>query len=193
MIIIYIHGAGASKDSFNYIREHLSSYKDTFFEYNTQDGFKRNLEIMSAKMKRHSNIFFVAHSMGGIYALHLANLYPNKVLGAVTMGTPYGGVEAADYAKYFFPFYRLIKDIGTTSIPVKSANDIDVLHPWTQIVSTNGTSPWISQPNDGVVTVSSQRHHQGMEFIEMPLNHYEIVISPKVVKIIENNIKQLSS
>lgn len=193
MTIIYIHGAGASKDSFNYIREHLTAYKDTCFEYDIQDGFNHNLEMMSAKMKRYKNIVFVAHSMGGIYALHLANLYPNKVLGAVTMGTPYGGVEAADYAKYFFPFYRLIKDIGTTSRPVKSADNIEIVHPWTQIVTTNGTSPWIHQPNDGVVTVNSQRHHQGMEFIEMPLNHYEVVISPNVVKIIEDRVKRLGA
>jgi len=193
MIIVYIHGAGASKDSFNYLREHLSDYKDVCFEYDTQDGFKQNLEKMSTRIAKLSKVFIVAHSMGGIYALHLASAFPKKVLGAVTLSTPYGGVEIADYAKFLFPFYRLIKDIGPNSKPVKFAESMEITHPWTNVVTTNGTSPWIHKPNDGVVTVASQKHHSGMELIELANNHYEVVISPKVVKIIEDRIKQLGA
>ena len=93
MVIVYIHGAGATTSSFNYIREHITEYKEIHFSYDIQNGFKNNIEQMSSKMLKLKDVFFVAHSMGGIYALHLANKYPNKVLGAVTMGTPYRSEE----------------------------------------------------------------------------------------------------
>ena len=44
-------------------------------------------------------MFFVAHSLGGIYSLHLANAIPKQVLGAVTLSTPYGGAEVAEFAQ----------------------------------------------------------------------------------------------
>lgn len=188
MVIVYIHGAGASKDSFNYIRHHMSDYKENCFEYDIQDGFKNNLEKLSSKLYRLTDVFFVGHSMGGIYALNLANRFPKKVLGAVTLSTPYGGVEIADYVKYFFPFYQLIRDIGPNSKPIRQTEEITIKHPWTQIVTTNGTSPWIHQENDGVVTVASQKHKKGMELITLHNNHYEVVISPKVVDIIKNRV-----
>jgi hypothetical protein len=60
---------------------------------------------------------------------------------------------------------------------------------WTQIVSTVGQSPWIRDDNDGVVTLESMRYRKDFEQIEVPLNHYEIVISDTVVKIILDRIK----
>ena len=193
MVLVYIHGAGATKNSFNYLRANLSEYKDTCFEYDIQDGFKHNLEVMSAKMKRHKDIFFIAHSMGGMYALHLADMFPNKVLGAVTISTPFGGAEIADYAKYIFPHYRLLRDIGTISRPVLRCKEILVSHPWTQIITTSGSSPWINKANDGVVTVESQKQHSGMEYVELKHTHFEVVLSPTTVTIIKDRISRVVS
>jgi hypothetical protein len=113
-------------------------------------------------------------------------------LGAVTLSSPYGGAENADYAKYFLPFSRLLRDIGPTSAPMKSASAIQIRHPWLNIVTTRGDSPWIMQPNDGVVTINSMRHRPEMQFEELYINHYEVVMSPKTVDIIKEfvyNIK----
>lgn len=130
-------------------------------------------------------IVFVCHSLGGIYALHLADDFPQNVLGAVTLSSPYGGAENADYAKYFLPFSRLLRDIGPSSAPITSSNAIKIQHPWLNIVTTRGDSPWIMQPNDGVVTVASMRHRSDMQFKELYINHYEIVMSSKTVDIIK--------
>jgi pimeloyl-ACP methyl ester carboxylesterase len=138
------------------------------------------------------NIVFVCHSLGGIYALHLATAFPEQVLGAVTLSSPYGGAESADYAKYFLPFSRLLRDIGPSSDPIMSANRIQIQHPWLNVVTTRGDSPWIMQPNDGVVTVNSMRHRPEMQLEELYINHYEVVMSPKTVDIIKEfvyNIK----
>jgi hypothetical protein len=46
-------------------------------------------------------------------------------------------------------------------------------------------------PNDGVVTISSmKRRQEDMEIIEVDVNHYEVVVSTKVVEIIKNKLKE---
>jgi pimeloyl-ACP methyl ester carboxylesterase len=189
MNIVYIHGASATGDSFNYIRQQLNHPTELVLEYDSQNGFDRNLDIMKLELQHTvDNIVFVCHSLGGIYALHLADAFPDQVLGAVTLSTPYGGAESADYAKYFLPFNRLLRDIGPSSVPMKMANSIKIQHPWLNIVTTRGDSPWIIQPNDGVVTIRSMRHRSEMQLQDLHINHYEVVMSPKTVDIIQNFI-----
>jgi pimeloyl-ACP methyl ester carboxylesterase len=101
MNLVYIHGASATGDSFNYIRQHLNHPSEIVIEYNSQNGFDCNLDDMKNIIVNINHVVFVCHSLGGIYALHLAAAFPDRVLGAVTMSTPDGGAESADYAKYF--------------------------------------------------------------------------------------------
>ena len=191
MLLVYIHGASASSESFNYIREHISE-TDLVINYDSRHGFEKNLADMMYQLEKHPKIFFICHSLGGIYALHLANAMPDQVLGAVTLSTPYGGAEVADIAKYFMPFSRLLKDIGPNSWVMRQTDKIKVNHPWCNIVTTKGTSPWIPQPNDGVVTITSQQHHgQDMELIELAQNHYEVVLNKHVIQIIKDRIKRI--
>jgi len=186
MILVYIHGASATSESFNYIKSKIGSGID--IDYDSGNGFANNLASMKLSLMNTQDIFFIAHSLGGIYSLHLANHMPKQVLGAVTMSTPYGGAEVADYAKYFIPFSRLMRDIGPASEPMRQAHKIKVQHPWTNIVTMKGQSPWMLAPNDGVVTISSQRAHPDMELIEVDYNHYEVVLADSVVDIIKQRI-----
>ncbi len=193
MQIVYIHGASATEESFNYIRDHLD-VPSISFNYDSSNGFLNNLEIFKEKLKHLDNVFFVAHSLGGIYSLHLANHYPDQVIGAVTICTPYGGSREADYARYFLPFSRLMRDIGPNSDPMKIASRIKVQHPWTNVVTTRGKSPFILEPNDGVVTIQSMQHHgDDMELIEVNYNHYEVVMSPLIVEIIKSKMGELKN
>ncbi len=191
MKIVYIHGANATSDSFNYIREHINRKNFINIEYSSRDGFSNNLEAMAERLKSIKNIFFIAHSLGGVYALNLAHKLPLNVYGAVTISTPYGGSEVAEYAKFFFPFNRLMRDVGPHSPPMQKTSELKPIHPWTQIVTTKGTCPWIHTQNDGVVTVKSQICVENMEKIELEMNHYEVMMSPKVVEIIKERITAL--
>ena len=188
MTLVYIHGASATSESFNYIRSKLGSGID--INYDSRNGFENNLEDMKAQLKDSKNIAFVAHSLGGIYSLHLANAIPEKVLGAVTLSTPYGGAEVAEFAKFFLPFSRLMRDIGPSSWAMKQAKQIKIQHPWTNVVTLRGQSPFIPEANDGVVSIASQRHHSDMELVEVEYNHYEVVLSDQVIHIIKERVKK---
>jgi pimeloyl-ACP methyl ester carboxylesterase len=187
MTLVYIHGASATSESFNYIREHVGG-KDLVINYDSRNGFEKNLNIMLDQLSNVEDIFFIGHSLGGIYALHLAHALPDQVLGAVTLSTPYGGSEVADYAKFFLPFSRLMKDIGPSSWVMKQADKIKIQHPWTNIVTVKGQSPFMHEHNDGVVTIRSQKHHEDMELIEIDYNHYEVVLSEQVVGLIKERM-----
>jgi pimeloyl-ACP methyl ester carboxylesterase len=188
MKLVYIHGANATSESFNYIRSKIGDGIDV--NYDSRNGFENNLKDMLTQLKNIKDIFFVAHSLGGIYALHLANAIPKQVLGAVTISTPYGGAEVADYAQYFLPFSRLMRDIGPSSWAMRQAVRIKIQHPWTNIVTLKGQSPFIIAPNDGVVTIDSMRHHADMELVEVYYNHYEVVLSDKTVRVIQERTKK---
>ena len=189
MLIVYIHGASATGESFNYIRDHITGYEDLVVNYDSRNGFEKNLADMRYQLSNYHTIFFICHSLGGIYALHLADEMPERVLGAITLSTPYGGAEIADVAKYFLPYSRLLKDIGPNSWAMRQARRIEIRHPWTNIVTITGNAPWVVQPNDGVVTIASQRHHgQDMELVDIESNHYEVVLSDQTVKIIQERL-----
>lgn len=191
MTLVYIHGASATSESFNYIRKHIGG-KDIVINYDSRNGFENNLKDIQNHLKDIEDIFFVAHSLGGIYSLHLANNMPEQCLGAVTLSTPYGGAEVADVAKFFMPFSRLMRDIGPSSWAMKQANKIKIQHPWTNVVTVKGQSPFMHEPNDGVVTIASMKHHIDMELIEVDYNHYEVVLSDKIVDIIKERIDNVT-
>jgi pimeloyl-ACP methyl ester carboxylesterase len=188
MTLVYIHGASATSESFNYIRSKLGD--GISVDYDSRNGFENNLDDMLAQLKGVKDIAFVAHSLGGIYSLHIANAIPKQVLGAVTLSTPYGGAEVADFAQYFLPFSRLMRDIGPSSWAFKRADKIKIQHPWTNVVTVKGQSPFLLSHNDGVVTIASQKHHEDMELVEVDYNHYEVVLSDKVVTLIQERIKK---
>jgi pimeloyl-ACP methyl ester carboxylesterase len=183
MTLVYIHGASATSESFNYLRSKLGKGID--INYDSRNGFENNLADMLLALQDIKDIFFIAHSLGGIYSLHIANAIPKQVLGAVTLSTPYGGAEVADVAKYFLPFSRLMRDIGPSSWVMKQADKIKIQHPWTNVVTVKGQSAFITESNDGVVTIDSQRHHVDMELVDVDYNHYEVLQSASVVKIIK--------
>ena len=190
MNLVYIHGANATSESFNHIRTRLGTGLD--LNYDSRDGFEHNLAQMQQSLAGVKQCFFIAHSLGGIYALHLSHHLPAQVLGAVTLSTPYGGAEVADYAQYFLPFSRLMRDIGPSSWAMREAAKIKVQHPWCNVVTVQGRSPFIVVANDGVVSIQSQRHHADMELIDVDYNHYEVVLAEPVIEIIRERINRIT-
>jgi pimeloyl-ACP methyl ester carboxylesterase len=188
MTLVYIHGASATSESFNYIRSKIGDGIN--INYDSRNGFEKNLNDMIEQLKDVKDIAFVAHSLGGIYSLHIANAVPEQVKGAVTLSTPYGGAEVAEFAKFFLPFSRLMRDIGPSSWVMRQADKIKIQHPWTNVVTVQGQSPFIAEPNDGVVTIASMKHHADMELVEVDYNHYEVVLSDKIISIIKERIKK---
>jgi pimeloyl-ACP methyl ester carboxylesterase len=137
------------------------------------------------------DVFFIAHSLGGIHALHLAHEMGERVLGGVTLSTPYGGSEVAEMMACMLPFSQVLRDIQPRSTPIRSAKSIPINVPWTNLVSVAGGTPLIPAPNDGVVTLHSMRHRSDIQSIDVDCNHFEIVLNPDALAIIRLELEQV--
>jgi pimeloyl-ACP methyl ester carboxylesterase len=187
--LVYIHGATATSVSFSYIRNHFFQ-TEVLLNYDCSRGFYRNLAEMRQQLAGKDNLFFIAHSLGGIYALHLANEFKDQTVGGVTLSTPYGGSNEAAYLKILFPFSRLLKEVTPCAGPITDLKSMEVPELWANVVTDKSNGLWRTEPNDGVVTQASMRHRTDMELIDLNVNHYEVVNSPNTIDIIAERIKK---
>ena len=191
LTLVYIHGATATSVSFSYIRTHLT-HDEILLDYDCTNGFYRNLDQMIAQLSSVDNLFFIGHSLGGIYALHLADHFKDKTLGGVTLSTPYGGSNEAAYLKLLFPFSRLLREVSPCARPISDLQKMEVPKSWTNVVTKKDNGLWRTEPNDGIVTQASMKYRPDMELIDLDVNHYEIVVCPDVINIINDRIKKAS-
>ena len=191
MNLVYIHGNHATADSFNFIRSKLSGYNDILLEYDSGHGFYSNHATMLERLAGMRDLFFSAHSLGGIHALHLAAELNDRVLGGVTMSTPYGGSEAAEVVAYLLPFSQVLQDIRPRSAPILDGKRIALNVPWTNLVSTAGASPFMLAANDGVVTQDSMRHRDDIQLVDIACNHFDIVLSQEALAVIRSEITEV--
>ena len=192
MKLVYLHGHGASADSFNFIRSQVVGHADICLEYDSKNGFDANIAAMVDRLKGAADVFIIAHSLGGLYALHLADRLGEGVIGAVTMATPYGGSGSALALNLFSP-QQIYKDIHPGARPITHGRRIDLCkRPWTAIVTTLGHSHLMMAANDGVVTRDSMRDRRDAIFVEVESNHHEVIQSRHSVKVITTAISAVS-
>lgn len=189
--VIWIHGANQTSLSFQYLRHKTNFSKEIFVNYSSMNKFFDNLDMITEEVQGRGPHFVIGHSLGGLYAIHLTKYI--RVLGGVSISTPFAGSSTADWAKYIVPNYPLFRDIGRKADPVKQAQEIEITVPWTQIVSTTGQVPYHGGPNDGVVTIESMKSRKDMEHIEVLHTHYETMCSDTVADIILNRYKSITS
>lgn len=197
MKLVFIHGHGATRDSWKWLMLMLGGYESITLSYDSQHGFAPNLDEMENALKDEREVFFIAHSWGGQYALHLADRMGDRCLGAVTMATPYGGCEAALALNIALVLNlrapnQLYVDAHPNAHPVTQGRAIELggRH-WTAIVTTKGHSNLMGAANDGVVTAASMRSRRGARFVEVESNHHEVVQSCRALEIIQAAIAEV--
>jgi len=182
--VIWLHGANQTSLSFEYLRTKTQFKKEILVNYSSMNRFYDNMDMITEQCQNKGPHFVIGHSLGGLYALHLTKYL--RVVGGVSISTPFRGSSTADWAKYIVPSYPLFKDIGRKADPIREANEIELDIPWTQIVSTSGSVPYHNGPNDGVVTLASMTHRTDMELVEVPHTHYETMVSDQVAEIVSS-------
>jgi pimeloyl-ACP methyl ester carboxylesterase len=188
--LLFIHGAGASKDSFNFIEPLVDKrFERVFLQYDSNNGFKNNLQTMLESLDKRNKYFVISHSLGGLYAVYIAEYLNRSLRGSVSIASPFGGSDSATVLNMIKPC-QLYKDISPYSDPIYTSQKIKIKCPWVQVVTTAGDSHWMNVANDGVVTKRSMMIRKDMRFVEVNSGHYEIMMQNRVVDVINTEINK---
>lgn len=178
--ICYIHGAQASYKSFNFIKSKFPNHNIIDITYTTAVPLEENLDNCIKEVEKiKKDISIIGHSLGGILGLGLSQL-SNNVDKLVTLSTPFGGSKMADTLRWWYPSIQLFDDISTLSPILKEVRYRGAKKPTLSFITTEGRSPLFHEPNDGVVSVSSQISLPGSNYVQVPLNHFEILLCEDV-------------
>lgn len=189
-LLVFLPGARTTSMSLQMLRWALIDRPAVLLDYATQGRFADRLQALIVQLQEAAGrrpLFFVGHSLGGIYAVHLAHHFAAQTCAGVTLATPYGGVPGSWQLKRMDGGNSIWQDLVPTAWAVRSAQALPLACPWTQVVATAGHTRWLRGPNDGVVTVASQRARK-CEQIALPVNHYAVLMHPRVVSIIRSRL-----
>jgi len=189
--IVLIHGAHQSNVTFEYMRHALPGFKYINIEWHTASGFELNLEEMKTALKDNPDpVYLIGHSMGSIYAAHLAE-YVNCI-GGCAIAAPWGGSKQADWIRYMMPNYPLYKEVGTKSPIIHYARTVQLPGRWTNYVSTEGNVPGMGGQNDCVLTLKSMTARKDLHTKFIKATHYEIVMSSELIHSVGKNFLRAS-
>jgi triacylglycerol esterase/lipase EstA (alpha/beta hydrolase family) len=195
----FIHGANATPLSFTHIQEGLKnsdgieSMKFVNVRYDCQDPISTTTEIIADNLPSNTPVYLVGHSLGGVLAVAVSQRVKHfglskDIKAVVTLASPLGGCEGADYLQWMFPHYHLFKNISTKNRVINDLRAVGAVVPTLSFITTSGNNPIYPEANDGVVTVNSQRALVNSKKIEAPYNHFEVLLSSDIVEHIKNVI-----
>ena len=194
MRVVYIHGATATERTFAFIQKNINAKNPIYLNYNSKDATaEENLdflkETLREQMRPNDKLFYIMHSLGGIYGIYLQEEFAYNSSFAVSLATPFNGSEVAQWGRWFAPQYQLFADIVPTSRFITESRKIRIAIPWKQVITATGDVPLIAGKNDGVVTMESMMSREDVDYYAIDRNHYEIVQSKRTVSLISDCLK----
>lgn len=208
-LIIFIHGALSSSNSWAYHRLVLDSViknrRVELFNYDIERSTSQEVSdaltdsiLNLLKTKKYKRVFLIGHSFGGVLAIDAVNKLlldykhrnNNVKFKVLTLSSPLGGSGAASFLRILKPFSQFLKNIGSFDSFMTSFKNRKLLCPVHSIVSiANLASDYPIKQSDGVVTVESQIHFKNDPLCTITYvdsNHFEVLLSEKVSKEIAN-------
>lgn len=178
--IVYIHGAFASSRSFAWLKEKLGDHPIIDVDYSCTDIIK-SVDEIEKTIKTFKEVDIIGHSLGGVIGVVLSHRCRN-INKVVTLASPFGGSKIAAILQLMTPgsFMRHIQPMSPIMIEARQHVTVPVL----SIVTTEGGSA-LFEKNDGVVTIKSQKAINGANIVELPVNHFEVLLdetTPKLIK-----------
>lgn len=181
MVTWYIHGAGASERSFVWLQNQLPQHEARHFSYSIQEPVASVIDRLETCIKAETTpVSLIGHSLGGIVAYACANLTPVERI--VTLCAPFGGVMHTEFLAWF-SMEPLIHDLRRDSPVLRNVRAIKLGKPHLAIVGNRGL-PFMSSENDGAVTVASQTALPNALYTMFALNHFEVLLSDEVIRVI---------
>lgn len=186
--ICYLHGLNSSRRSFNFLSQELEHNGDVLIDYDSRQPLENSI-IQAAKfIPKTEPVILIGHSLGGLIAMLIGLRGLANVEKVVTISSPLAGSRAAIYARWVVSGIPLISDITPSSPCIRELAGAKPIFPVLSIISTGGSLPTSTEPNDSVVSVSSQKAISAAKKVEVKANHFEILLHEKTVDAIRKFI-----
>lgn len=179
--ICYIHGLNQTRHSFNYISQEMQHNGDVLIDYDSHQALERSIVQVLRFIPKTEPVILVGHSLGGLIAMLIAGRKLVEVERVITMSSPLGGSRAAVFARWVATGIPLLNDLVPNSTQVKEIASTKLDVPVLNVISTSGSLPTSSEPNDGVVTLSSQRAYKHGKKVDVKANHFEVLLHDKTI------------
>lgn len=182
--VVYIHGLNSSSKIFNHIHSQLPEHEAVFIDYDTFTSIEQSYEFVLSRLDLDEPVNLIGHSLGGLIAYLLHSRDNGLIVESITtLSSPFSGSEHARLLRWMYPNVKVLGDLSPKSDLVK-----ELLTPPSKrmkmlsLISINGSIPLISEPNDGIVSVRSQKSTPAKRQVEIKANHFEIVQDTKTIK-----------
>lgn len=189
---MYLHGLNSTHRSFNYIIDRLPEHNAVRINYDSHKSFHEIFFEISDKVASTfadgEEFAVVGHSLGGLMSVYIASVLSSQTTELITISSPLGGSKAANLIQWFPGSPKIIKDITPNSSFILGLKNMTLDIPTLCICSTTGNIRFLGEPNDSIVTVSSQKALKFGEKIEIGANHFEILLHEKTVNLIHKHI-----
>lgn len=185
--IWYIHGAYSTSRAFNWLKTQLPPHEAVDIDYSSYMAVPKIIDQLVEQAESETEFDIIGHSLGGVLAVALSQRCP-KVKKVVTLSAPFGGSRVATFMQFLVPG-SLLDDIQPFSPILSEVRLRGVACPVLSFVTSGGPSPLIFERNDGVVTVRSQKCLDGAQYVEVDLNHFEVLLEPATAVAIGDFLK----
>jgi pimeloyl-ACP methyl ester carboxylesterase len=184
MQICYIHGFNQSPHSFNYLRLLLPTHDAVALSYKSHQPLRDSMQEVRDRLPK-GEFALVGHSLGGVLAVLMTAEHADRVTKVVTISSPLGGSKAASSLRWIPGHPKIVEDITPSSPKIELISQLKLSVPTLSLVSTAGGLTLSPEPNDGIVTVDSQRALKFGRKVEIKANHFEILMFERTAKLIE--------
>ena len=198
--VIYLHGANASPDNFNYYTLKLPEHRFIAPTYDMEQDPFDIVEILKIQKEREFGkepVIVVGHSFGGLIAGWYASVYPQKVSHLVTIATPWEGTPVARIFGYFFRNSTMFKNTRPGAEVLALLQEKSFNKPHTNIVCTHGANPIAGlggKANDGMITVDSQSasppKFKNSQNITIEAGHSGVLLNNTVTDMLQKIIEE---
>lgn len=186
--IVMVHGMNSSHRSFGYLSSALKEHHPVLVNYSSKIPFRSAVDQVLRQIPKSDEVILIGHSLGGIITTIIASEIPERVQKLITIATPHGGSTAARLLQWLPGSFNMFSDLTPESATIKKCIGMKLNTPTLNIVSTGGSLPVLAEPNDGIISVRSQRELKFGKKVEIKANHFEVLQDPRTAAVINKFI-----
>lgn len=185
--VVMIHGLNCTPKIFTYLETQLPKHQTILIDYLSSQPLEDSYEEILYLLPKNKPLSIIGHSLGGILG-HLLATRNNEIIleTLISISTPFGGSETAGHLKWFFPGFKILKDLSPRSPIIQEVSTNPIRNSrFVSVISTSGHLPIISHINDGVVSIRSQEATTSDEIVYIDSNHFEIMQDSHTINVVK--------